>query len=187
MSGDSHFQARKGPLGAGHGYQYLTDVRSVHTNLAWSQVWRQAEDSALRLSVVGGPKTEVIACNSPGNTDQDENIDAVVARRWGQGTVFAAVWEPYREKPSISDVRALPVLRDGARREDSEGVGLEVVKEGQTGGACFLASYAPGRKRFGDIELDGTMAAGRWPDAQAAPEYAHLIQGRLAAARNLLP
>jgi hypothetical protein len=181
---DSPFQARKGPLGVNHGYQYLTDVKSIRTNLAWSGVWRQADDCALRLSVVGGPMTEVIACNSPGNTNEDEKIDALVARRWDRSTVFAAVWEPYQEKPSISDVRALrlpkdEVVKDEALTGGSRGVGLEIVKEGQTGGACFLASYSPGRKRFGDIELDGSLAAGRWPDAEAAPEYAHLIKGVL--------
>ncbi|MBI3945053.1 MAG: hypothetical protein HY321_03980 [Armatimonadetes bacterium] len=58
-------------------------------------------------------------------------------------------------------------------------MGVEVTREGRPGSACFLAAYTPGRRRFGDIELDGKLAAGRWRDPQAAPEYAALINGVL--------
>ncbi|MBI3945277.1 MAG: alginate lyase family protein [Armatimonadetes bacterium] len=168
------FQPRGGPLGAGHGYQYLTDARSARTAADWSADWRQDEGSALRLSVVGGPETEVIACASPDNTSEERRVDAVVARRWGEGTVFAAVWEPYRDRPSVTSARRLPVAQ-----RDAEGVGVEVAKEGQPGAAVFLAAYRPGKRRYGDIELDGMVAAGRWRSPEAAPDYAHLVKGVL--------
>ncbi|MBI3945281.1 MAG: alginate lyase family protein [Armatimonadetes bacterium] len=170
------FQPRKGPLGANHGYQYLTDVRSARTAAAWSADWRQAEESALRLSVLGDAETEVLACASPPDDRKpDENGEAIVARRWGEGTVFASVWEPYRDTPRVSRVRRLQVQGAG----DSQGVGVEVVQEGQAGADCFLVTYAPGKKRFGDIELDGKIAAGRWRSAPAAPEYLYLVKGVL--------
>ncbi|MBI3945055.1 MAG: alginate lyase family protein [Armatimonadetes bacterium] len=182
LSCDLPFQARKGALGAGSGYEDLTDVRSARTGEGWSADWRQPGDSALRLSLVGMPATEVNACTAPVNAssgefadaDQKETVDALLVRRWGRGTVFAAVWEPYRDRPGITWAMALPVEGGEAR-----GVGVGVVKQGQPGSECFLASYAPGRRRFGDIELNGKLAAGRWRNPRAAPEYAHLINGVL--------
>ncbi|MBI3948661.1 MAG: heparinase II/III family protein [Armatimonadetes bacterium] len=173
------FMDRKGPLGSGNGYQYLTDVRSARTADTWQADWRQAEESALRLWVAGGPATEVIACTSPSNQDPDENVDAVVVRRWGEGTVFASVWEPYRDKALVSRVRRLQVRGAAGKTGDSQGVGIEVAREGQPGADCFLASHAPGKKSFGDIELDGKIAAGRWRGGQAAPDYLQLVQGVL--------
>ncbi|MBI3945276.1 MAG: carbohydrate binding domain-containing protein [Armatimonadetes bacterium] len=168
------FQPRGGPLGAGHGYQYLTDARSARTAADWSADWRQAEDSALRLSVVGGPETEVIACASPDNRSAEEKVDAIVARRWGGDTVFASVWETYRDRPSVVSTRRLP-----AAGGDAEGVGVEVVRQGRPGAECFLAAYAAGERQYGDIELDGKIAAGRWVNAEAAPDYAYLVKGVL--------
>ncbi|MBI3948659.1 MAG: heparinase II/III family protein [Armatimonadetes bacterium] len=176
---DLSFQERKSPLGAGHGYQYLTDVRSARTGDTWQADWRQAEESALRLWVVGGPATEVIACASPDNEKPDQTVDAIVARRWGEGTVFASVWEPYRGQAQVSRVRRLPVQGAEGKTGDSEGVGIEVVRDGQPGADCFLAAYAPGKKTFGDIELDGRIGAGRWRSGQAAPDYLHLVKGVL--------
>ncbi|MBI3945652.1 MAG: alginate lyase family protein [Armatimonadetes bacterium] len=175
-------QARKGALGAGYGYEYLTDVRSARTGEGWTADWRQPGASALRLSVVGAPGTEVNACTAPVNADagpdadadQKQTADAILARRRGRDTVFAAVWEPYRGQPMVTKAAALPV--EGG---DAQGAGVEVVQEGRPGSACFLASYAPGKRRFGDIELDGKVAAGRWRSAQAEPEYLHLAQGVL--------
>mgnify|MGYP005847694017 CR=1 FL=1 len=168
------FQGRSGPLGAAHGYEYLTEVRSARTDAAWSADWRQAEDSGLRLAVAAGPETEVIACSSPDNITQETIVNAVLARRWGRATLFASVWEPYREQPRVSAIRRL-----AAAERDSELAAAEVTQQGRRGAACFLASYLPGRRRCKDIELDGKIAAGRWPNADAEPEYAMLVRGTL--------
>lgn len=173
------FDEREGPLGVGYGYQYLTDVRSARTSGTWSADWRQARDSAVRVTIVGGPETEVIACTSPDNENPDEKVDAIVARRWARGTVFAAVWEPYREKPFLSRIAYLPVEDNGGRLRESEGVGIEVVRDGEGGVECFLASYKSGVKRYGDIELDGKVAAGRWGDSGEEPAYVYLVNGVL--------
>lgn len=167
------FDARKGPLGIGHGYQYLTDVRSARTTAGWTADWRQDEKNALRLSVAAGNETEVIACSSPDNITAQTKVDAIVARRFSPATVFAAVWEPYRDRAIVSAIRPLPGVKD------SEGAAVEVVTQGQPGAECFLASYVPGKRRYGDIESDGQVAAGRWRDAQSPPDYALLVGGVL--------
>ncbi|MBI3947526.1 MAG: alginate lyase family protein [Armatimonadetes bacterium] len=168
------FRPVKGSLGAGHGYEYLTDAGSARTVASWSADWRQAPDSALRLLVPGGPETEVIACTTPDNQDAEKPVYAILARRWGEATVFVSVWEPHRDGPEVVSTRRLPVAQG-----DSEGVGVEVVRQGQPGAECFLAAYAPGTRQYGDIELDGKIASGRWRDARAAPDYAQLVKGVL--------
>ncbi len=173
------FEGREEPLGVGYGYQYLTDARSKRTDETWSADWRQAQDSALKVTVLGGPETEVIACTSPSNTDRDDDVNAMVARRSAQGTVFTTVWEPYREKPFLSRIVSLPVKGKGDGPDQAGGVGVEVIRNGSEATECFLASYAPEVKRYGDIELDGKVAAGRWEDGEAEPAYVYLVNGVL--------
>ena len=173
------FEGREEPLGVGYGYQYLTNVRSKRTDETWSADWRQAEDSAVRLTVVGGPETEVIACTSPSNTDRDDDVNALIARRSAQRTVFTAVWEPYREKPFLSRIVSLPVKGEGNGSDQAGGVGVEVIGNGSEATECFLASYTPGVKRYGDIELDGKVAAGCWGDSEEEPIYVYMVNGVL--------
>ncbi|MDP6779289.1 MAG: heparinase II/III family protein, partial [Candidatus Latescibacteria bacterium] len=170
-------RTRSGPLGIGYGYQYLTGVRSERTDDAWSAHWRQDKTSALRLSVLGEPNTEMITCTSPDNEDPDEEVAAVVARRWSRGTVFAAVWEPYRGRPFISQINRLQVRGKRTDSRGAAGVGVEVIREGETARECFMASYTPGPKTYGDIELDGELGAGRWSGRE--PEYMSLVKGIL--------
>ena len=169
----------EGPLGAGYGYQYLTNVRSARTDDMWTAHWRQDKASALRLSVLGDPNTEMITCTSPDNEDPDEEVAAVVARRWAQGTVFAAVWEPYRDIPFISQVNRLTVDEKMTDDRGPAGMGVEVIREGETARECFMAAYEPGPKTYGDIELDGELGCGRWDGEE--PEFMSLVGGvRLA-------
>ena len=49
----------------------------------------------------------------------------------------------------------------GNGSDQTGGVGVEVIGNGSEATECFLASYTPGVKRYGDIELDGKVAAGR--------------------------
>ena len=187
LSCDRPFEERDGPLGAGHGYEHLTDVRSTRTSQPWSAVWRDTPDSALKVSVLAAPETEVMACTSPVNAYmgehadkiQKETVDAVLMRRRGSGTVFGAVWEPYRAAPSISQITSLPVQGQSGTPDNAQGVGLEVTRRGHESAECFLASYSPGLKRFGDVELDGQLAAGRWRDRDSEPEFAQLAAGVL--------
>ena len=187
LSCDLPFNERNGPLGAGYGYEYLTNVRSTRTQQMWAADWRDTHDNALRVSVLAAPETEVMACTSPVNAylgehadkEQKENVDAIVMRRWGSSTVFGAVWEPYRESPSISQINALPVRGEDAMSDDLQGIGIEVVKQGHNAVECFLTSYCVGVKRYGDIAMDGKIAAGRWHDRDSEPEYAQLVAGVL--------
>ena len=169
---------RAGPLGVGYGYQLLTDARTSRTGETWSAEWRQAADSALRVTVLGTTETEVIACDSPSNTDRDDDVQALVARRWAKGTVFAAVWQPYRDEPFLSRISALPVT-GGEEADPPGGVGVEVIREGSEVSECFLASYTPGVKRYGAIELDGKMAAGCWGKGEGEPACVSLVKGVL--------
>ena len=171
------FENRKGPLGVGFGYQYLTDVKSAHTTKTWAADWRQTEESAVKVSVLGEPGTEVISCTSPSNASEEEQVAAILARRWAQGTVFASVWEPYRQEPSITSISSLAVKQGGRRVSDSQAVGIKVTTEGGKVADYFLASYSPGPKSYGDTTLDGLAASGRWAGGKSEPNYLHLVQG----------
>ena len=122
------FEGREEPLGVGYGYQYLTDVRSKRTDETWSADWRQAEDSAVRLTVVGGPETEVIACTSPSNTDRDDDVNALNCPSVSAEDGVRRGVEPYREKPFLSQIVSLPVKGEGNGSDQAGGVGVEVIE-----------------------------------------------------------
>ena len=105
-------------------------------------------------------------------------MKALVARRYARGTVFAAVWQPCRDEPFLSRISALPVT-GGEEADPPGGVGVEVIREGSEASECFLASYTPGVKKYGDIELDGKMAAGCWGKGEGEPACVSLVKGVL--------
>ena len=149
----------------------LTDVRASRTTGNWHADWRQAEDRALRVSVLGGEPTEVIACASPSNSSVEEKEDAIVARRWGSAAVFLSVWEPHSGHASIAAVRRL---------EHKGASGMQVRRHGGDDGIVeevSVVSESPGRKQCGRITFDGQAASVRRLSETARISYAHLVHG----------
>ena len=89
VSCDLPFETRKGPLGAGYGYEYLTEVRTTRTDEAWSAEWRDGPDRALKVWVADASETEVMACASPVNADTGPDADEM--QKWLQGWVMQYV------------------------------------------------------------------------------------------------
>lgn len=89
---------RAEPLGSSHGYQHMKEIRAGRTSAAWSADFRLKDQGGLRLTMAGGPETEVFF--GTGMTDRPPRpCPMVVARREGRSVLFVSVLEPFRGKP----------------------------------------------------------------------------------------
>ncbi len=99
------------PMGSSGGYQHMTDITRAETDMTWSAEFRQ-DKANVRVTMLGVPKTAVffgmgMSHNPP------RPCPMVVVRRKAKRTTFVSVLEPYRDRPVVSGMKAVPVTGDG--------------------------------------------------------------------------
>jgi hypothetical protein len=161
------FQKRPSPLGWRAGYEYLDDLRSVRTSKGWSADWRQDADHALRLTMLGGPATEVIAGTGPSGARDQYSV--IMARRWGKQTAFVSLMEAYGSRPMVSSAELMSPSGE-------DGTAVKVTRTGATD--YLLVNPGSGMRRYQDLQLDGEFGLVSVPDGSPTAHYAQLVNGR---------
>jgi hypothetical protein len=141
-----------GPLGEGHGYQHITDVRATDGADTWQTDFSVPETGSVRLTMLGEPDTEVFL--GTGMTGRGtEPCPAVVARRQTAGStwVSALEWRPAEAQFAITGMEQVPVQAEGDARawriERTDGYDL-----------LILAPGVEGTKSAGDLTTEGQLA-----------------------------
>jgi hypothetical protein len=134
----------------------------------WSADWRQDADHAMRLTMLGGADTELIAGRGPG-LSLAEQTSMVLARRWAKRTAFVSLLEPFKDRPAITAVESLAARGD-------EGTAVKITRAGATD--YLLANPEPGVRRYQDWQLDGEFALISMATGSAEARYAQLVNGR---------
>jgi hypothetical protein len=180
------FQARQGPLGWRSGYEYVDALRSARTSGPWAADWRQDADHALRLTMLGGSPTELIAGEAPGMFSwgepserpeesvlgpvySREKVPIIMVGRWGKRTTFVSLLEAYRDRPAITSVEPLTASRDGA-------TAVRIRRGGATD--YVVANPDPGRRTYPGLRFDGEFGMMSIATDSAEAHYAQLVNGR---------
>ena len=145
-------------LGKDNGYQHIRDVRRGSADGTWTATF-ESEGQGVRLTMLGGAETEVIAATAPGTT-LDERLDVLFARRQAPTpharTRYLTVIEPFRGQPAIGSVRALAVCREH-RGLESEAAGVAVERVGSTVYVAVSYAWKPVPTRYGELATDGAV------------------------------
>jgi len=147
--------------GSKDGYDYLTNVRTTHTEKDWEAEWSIAADQKVRLLMMEAPGTEVIVAEGlvaapKGDETDDEKVPMVIVRRQGQYARYVAIIEPYYRSPVVSLVSTIDLASDGRVVSQEEATGLLIERGHLTDVIMF--SESPGSKRYEDCVVDGRMA-----------------------------
>ncbi|MBI3948337.1 MAG: alginate lyase family protein [Armatimonadetes bacterium] len=161
-------QPRPGPLGWRAGLEYVDDVRSARTSETWSADWRQDAEHALRLTMLGGPATEVLVGSAPGRSP-DDRAPFVLRRRSGKEASFVSLLEAYGSDPAITAVERL------SPREAEETV-VKVSRPEATD--YLLVSAGSGVCCHQDLQLDGDFGIVSLNQSGPEAHYAQLVNGR---------
>jgi hypothetical protein len=156
-------QARPGPLGWRAGYEFVDGLWSVRTSESWWADWRQDAEHALRVTVAGGPATEVIGGVAPGSSLM------TLVRRYGKQATFVSLLEAYGAQPTITAAESLTAPGDDA-------TAVKVTRTGATD--YLLANVGPGVRQHGDLRWDGEFGMVSLADQDAEAQYAQLVNGR---------
>ena len=147
------------------GYKFITDLQRViatdvpiHGRL--TQPGGGKVDLWLAPSPVGGKVYQALGLGL--ETNADEKMPMLLQRRSANDTVFAAVYAPFKDQPSVCSVRFVKLSQDGreAAVELSQGDGKDLV----------LSLANPGSFNAAGAELEGTLGcqvefgkkAGQW-------------------------
>jgi len=149
----SFMKPQAGVLGYRNGYQHLTDLRSGLTGEPWQVQWVGGADDGMRLSMLGARGTQVIGTATRAGPEED--LEAVVVRRYAKSTIYASLFEPYKPSPRSGDARRLEL--QGAEARLAPDAAYAIAAEGEAGRAYVLRSYHGVSVRGGGIGLRGEM------------------------------
>ncbi|OGV63822.1 MAG: hypothetical protein A3K19_04920 [Lentisphaerae bacterium RIFOXYB12_FULL_65_16] len=153
-------------------YRFLKNLRSGDTSGPWQVQWQDGQ-TGLRLLMLEGANTRVFLGDGQG--PETTTIPMLMARRTEPNTVFAAVLEPYREKPELLKVSR---LSGGAASPTASIEGSGVRVDTTDGPEFFAVSFTPGAKVLGPLSLDA--AAGSLAFAADGRElrWMYLLDGK---------
>ncbi len=170
----------------GSGYEYLSNVKSAATDLAWSADWLIASDQKVKLNMLGTPGTTVLAAEgmvaAPTNDETStEKVPLVIARRKAKSASFVSLIEPCAKQPAITKLATVEaVAADGKSVSTQDATGLQISRGGSTD--LLMLSKTKGDKRFGDYVLDG--AVGWVSSAGDAIKWLYLGAGNRLAGKT---
>ena len=96
------------PLGERCGYQHLTQVARLATQLPWSGEWLN-QDDRLRIRFLGRGEAEVSSASGPTKT-VERQMAMLICRRRGQSATFVSLIEP---RPEVSGLARATLGEDG--------------------------------------------------------------------------
>lgn len=131
-------------------YRFFKNRKAGETHEAWQAQWRDGA-TGLVLHMAGGVATRVLTGDGQG--PEATVLPMLMARRTEPNTVFAAVLEPFRDKPALRSVSLLTAKG----KPDIEACGLAV--DTPDGRESFAASFSPGEKEFPHLTLDGAIGS----------------------------
>lgn len=118
------------------GYQWLTKPRRGKPESSWSANWFvKGRGMGLKMTMLGGSAQEVIVADGEpeAKPGYPEKMEYVLARNDTGASTFVSIIEPYKDKPSVRQIRE--IKPDGVAPE-----GLAAVKVGTNGRTDYLFS-----------------------------------------------
>lgn len=175
MTANLAFKDRLAPFGYLAGYEYVDNLMNTRTKETWSADWQQEDNARMRLTVLGGEETEVIAGQGPGMTPSAERMPLIIARRWGKATTFLSVMDAYAGSPPIEGITVVSPAGRG-RSAVGQATGMR-IRSPQTID-YFLVAQQPGTRRYANISFDGEVAVVSHRVGQTTPRVLDLVNGK---------
>jgi len=101
-------QATATPLGERCGYQHLTQIGRLATQLPWTGEWLNQDDH-LRIMLLGQGEAEVFSASGP-TTTVERQMAMLICRRRGQAAAFVSLIEA---RPEVSGLTHAALGEDG--------------------------------------------------------------------------
>lgn len=146
-------------------------------------------DSALRLTMLGGVKSEIILGDAPNsraaNADPnppkaifESKTQILIVRRKGPENTFIAIWEPYSKNPFIKEVSRLRINSD-----DKDAVGIKVSLVDGREDYILIGSKVDSVVKAGNIKLVGKFGWIRKKKGKVSEMY--LLAGKQLSAGSI--